>query len=164
MAWFQGVQYNPDYKRCLSSKEIVNSPQTQCYRAEIGQRYWETILAIDSPFRQDLLTVESVCPFRYEFYQLMRNQVLAHCIERDSEMNYNKVEFGVMYHAGNDKLIEMRRAFGGEKDLIKAWHKLLREPSNFHSFTIQQFLDTIQSKLPAGLVNWRRYLKEKYLV
>lgn len=155
---------NPDRKRCLSSKEIVSSPQTQCYRAEIGRRYWDTILASDSPFRQDLLSVEPVCPFRYDFYQLMRNQVLAHCIERDSEVNYDKVEFGVMYYAGNDKLIEMRRSFDGEKDPIKAWQRLLREPSNFHSFTVQQFLNIIESKLPAGLVNWRRYLKEKYLV
>ena len=79
-------------------------------------------------------------------------------------MNYNKVEFGVMYRADNEMLMHMRKPFDEEKGPLKAWRKLLREPSNFHSFTIQQFLDTIEPKLPAGLVNWRRYLKEKYLL
>lgn len=157
-------QGNPDQKRCLSSREVVTSPRTQCYRAEVGRVYWDIILASDSPFRQDLLTVEAICPFRYDFYQLMRNQLLAHCIQRDPELNYDKVEFGVMYHADNDKLVDMRRSFDGEKDPIRAWQRLLREPSTFHSFTVQQFLGTIEPKLPVDLVNWRRYLKEKYLL
>lgn len=132
--------------------------------AEVGRLYWDIILASDSPFRQDRLTVEAICPFRYDFYQLMRNQVLAHCIQRDRELNYGKVEFGVMYHGDNDKLMDMRRSFDGEKDPIKAWQKLLRKPSTFHSFTIQRFLSTIEPKLPVDLVNWRRYLKEKHLL
>jgi len=69
-----------------------------------------------------------------------------------------------MYHADNDKLVDMQRSFDGEKDPIRAWQRLLREPSTFHSFTVQQFLGTIEPKLPVDLVNWRRYLKEKYLL
>ena len=157
-------QGNPDRGRCLSSKEIVRSPQTQCYRAEVGRRYWDIILASGSPFRQDLLTAEAFCPFRYDFYQLMRNQVLAHCVQRDPEVNYDKVEFGVMYHADNEKLVDMRKSYDREKDPLKAWRKLLREPGTFHSFTIQQLLDTIETKLPIDLLDWRRYLKEKYLL
>ena len=94
----------------------------------------------------------------------MRNQVLAHCIQRDPEMNYDKVKFGVMYHSDNETLMNMGRPFDREKDPLKAWQKLLREPDTFHSFTIQQLLDTIEPKLPVDLVDWRRYLKEKYLL
>ena len=79
-------------------------------------------------------------------------------------MNYDRVEFGVMYHTDNDKLIDMRRSFAGEKNPIKAWQKLLRDPDTFHSFTIQGLLETIEPKLPVDLVDWRRYLKEKYLL
>lgn len=157
-------QGNPDRRRCLSSREIVRSPQRQCYRAEVGRRYWDIILSSDSPLRQDLLTIEAFCPFRYDFYQLMRNQLLAQCIQKDPEVNYNKVEFGVMYHADNEMLMHMRRPFHEEKDPLKAWRTLLRNPVTFHSFTIQELLETIEPKLSADLVNWRRYLKEKCLL
>jgi len=157
-------QGNPDHRRCLSSKEIVSSPWTQCYRAEVGRPYWDIILSSDSPLRQDLLTAEAFCPFRYDFYQLMRNQLLAHCIQRDPEVNYDRVEFGVMYHPDNEMLMHMRRPFDKEKNPLKAWRSFLIDPDSFHSFPIQELLDTIEPKLPAGLVNWRRYLKEKYLL
>lgn len=157
-------QGNPDRRRCLSSREIVRSPQTQCYRAEVDRPYWDIILGSDSPLRQGLLTTEVFCPFRYDFYQLMRNQLLAHCIQRDPEMKYDKVEFGVMYHADNEMLMHMIRPFDKEKDPLKAWQKLLRDPDTFHSFTIQQLLETIEPKLPVDLVDWRRYLQEKYLL
>jgi hypothetical protein len=157
-------QGNPDQNRCLSSREIVGSPRTQCYRAQVGRPYWDIILGSDSPLRQDLLTAEAFCPFRYDFYQLMRNQLLVHCIQRDSEANYDKVEFGVMYHADNEMLMHMRRPFDKEKDPLKAWQKLLRDPDTFHSFKIQELLKTIEPKLPGDLVDWRRYLKEKYLL
>ncbi len=157
-------QGNPNRKRCMSSKEIVQSPKTQCYRAELDRRYWNIILADNSPLIQDLLTTEDHCPFRYDFYQLMRNQILAHCIQRDQEMCYNNVEFGVMYHAENEALMRMSRPFGGESNPLKAWQKLLKYPDTFHSFTVQQFLETIEPRLPAGLTDWRKYLSEKYLL
>lgn len=157
-------QGNSNRKRCMSSREIVRSPKTQCYRAELGRRYWDIILASDSPLRQDPLIAEDYCPFRYDFYQLMRNQILAHCIQRDQEVCYDNVEFGVMYHAENEALMRMGRPFDGETDPLKAWQKLLKHPDTFHPFKIQQFLETIGSGLPAGLTDWRKYLSEKYLL
>jgi len=58
----------------------------------------------------------------------------------------------------------MIRPFDKEKNPLKAWRKLLRDPDTFHSFTIQEFLETIEPKLPLDLVGWRRYLEEKYLL
>lgn len=155
---------NMDSKRCYSSREIIRSPHTQCYRAQVGRLYWHFILADDSPFRQELLTSEVYCPFRYDFYQLMRNQLLAHCIQRDPEEHYKKVEFGVMYHTDNERLTNMSRPFNKEKDPLKAWHKLLISPDSFHVFTIQGFLESVGSNLPSDLVDWRKYLEEKYLL
>jgi hypothetical protein len=157
-------QKNPDRRRCLSSKEIARSPQTQCYRTEVGRPYWDIILSSDSPLQQGLLTTEAFCPFRYDFYQLMRNQLLAHCIQTDPKEHYNKVDFGVVYHADNEKLMNMSRSFGNEKDPLKAWQKLLRYPDTFHVFTIQELLESISSNLPSSLLDWRRYLEEKYLL
>lgn len=157
-------QHNPNRKRCLSSSTVVSSPQTQCYRAEVGRRYWDIILSGDSPFKQDLLTAETFCPFRYDFYQLMRNQVLAHCICKDPNTSYGRVEFGVMYHADNEKLLRMSRYFSKERDPLKAWRKLLRYPDTFHVLTIQGLLESVCPKLPLGLLDWRKYLGEKYLL
>ncbi len=153
-----------DSKRCLSSREVVRSPRTQCYRAQVDRRYWDYILASNSPFRQELLTAEHYCPFRYDFYQLMRNQLLANCIQTDPEEHYNKVDFGIMYHIDNDRLMNMSRPFNNERDPLKAWQKLLRYPDTFHVFTIQGLLESVGSSLPPDLVGWRKYLEEKYLL
>lgn len=155
---------NMDSKRCLSSGEVIRSPRTQCYRAQVGRLYWDYILAGDGPFHQELLVAEDYCPFRYDFYQLMRNQLLAHCIETDPEEQYAKVHFGVMYHSNNDRLMSMSRPFNKQRNPLEAWRGLLGDPNTFHAFTIQQFLDTIGPELPKDLIEWRRYLKEKYLL
>jgi hypothetical protein len=153
---------NPDHKRCLSSKDIVSSHKTQCYRSEVRRPYWDMILSSDSPFRKESLTTERYCPFHYDFYQLMRNQLLAHCIQSDPEEDFNKVEFGVIYHADNEVLTRMSRPFGGEHNPLKAWRNLLKNPDTFHAFRVQEFLNTIEPKLHGDLINWRAYLKQRY--
>jgi hypothetical protein len=95
---------------------------------------------------------------------LMRNQLLAHCIQNDPKNQYKQVHFGVMYHTDNKKLMNMSRPFNGDRDPRRAWRRLLREPGTFHAFTIQQFLDAIETELPENLLEWRKYLKEKYLL
>jgi len=153
---------NMDSKRCLSSREVVRSPRTKCYRAQVGRHYWDYISAGNSPFRQELLTAEGYCPFRYDFYQLMRNQLLAHCIQTDPKEHYNKVDFSIMYHTDNDRLMIMSRPFNKEKDPLKAWQKLLSYPDTFHVFTIQGLLEVVGGNLPSNLVDWRKYLEQKY--
>jgi len=151
-----------DDNLCRNSEKIVASPQTQCYRAQVGRTYWEYILRNDSPFKLKALTTESYCPFRYDFYQLMRNQLLAHCIQSDREAGLHRVEFGVIHHADNEALLRMGHAFSGERDPFKAWPTLLKNPNTFHVFTVQDFLYTVEAKLPTKLANWRTYLKQRY--
>ena len=155
-------QGNTNPKRCLSSKDIVSSHKTQCYRSEVGHPYWDMVLSSNNPFKKESLTVESYCPFHYDFYQLMRNQLLAHCIQSDPEEDFNKVEFGVIYHAENEALTRMSRPFAGEYNPLKAWHNLLKNPDTFHVFTVQEFLDDIEPNLRGDLENWRAYLKQRY--
>jgi len=155
-------QGNPDPSRCLSLGKDVYSYKTKCYRTEVGRSYWDLILSDDGPFRQEPLTKESYCPFRYDFYQLMRNQLLAHCIQSDSPPIFNRVEFGVIYHADNEALVAMARPFGGERNPLKAWANLLKNQKTFHAFTVQEFLNAIGPNLHSELVNWRTYLKQRY--
>jgi len=155
-------QGNPERRRCLSASQVMASPRTQCHKAEIGRTYWKLALAADSPLLRDRLRAERHCPFRYDFYQLMRSQLLAHCVERDASAGYNRVDFGVMYHAANDRLLKMAHPFMGERNPLRAWPTLLGEPEMFHVFTIQDFLDAIEKNLPADLAVWRAYLKQRY--
>jgi len=157
---------NLDRRLCHSAKNVVNSPQTQCYRAlpQVGRTYWQFILDNSSPFKKEALMTETHCPFLYGFYQLMRNQLLAHCIQSDIDIGFHRVEFGVMYHADNDKLLIMSHKFGEERNPFKAWLTLLKNPDTFHVFTIQGFLNSTETGLPHELKNWRSYIKERYRV
>jgi hypothetical protein len=153
---------NLDRKLCFQPKKIVDLPKTYCYRAKIERAYWEFILSPDSPFRREALTTESYCPFLYGFYQLMRNQLLAYCIQSDSKSGFQKAEFGIMYHDENTALLRMSHPFGGERNPLKAWPTLLKNPDTFHVFTIQEFLNAIETSLPNELRGWRSYIKDRY--
>ncbi len=156
-------QGNPKPERCFSSSKVVASPQTECYRVEDKKRrYWEYILSSDSPFRREVLTTERFCPFRYDFYQLMRNQLLAHCIQSEPKSGFDRVEFGVIYHADNDALLRMSHPFGGERNPLTSWPILLKNPETFHTFKVQEFLKIIEPELPDALISWRTYLKQRY--
>ncbi|MCK4723669.1 MAG: hypothetical protein KAT75_10210, partial [Dehalococcoidia bacterium] len=65
-------------------------------------------------------------------------------------------------HADSDKLLRMSHPFGGERDPLRAWPNLLKNPETFHAFTVQDFLDAIDKSLPEELVGWRAYLKQRY--
>jgi len=155
-------QGNPNQRRCQSARRVIEALNENCWRAIRERTYWDIILSNDSPFRREALTTERYCPFRYDFYQLMRNQLLAHCIETDRQADFSRVDFGVIYHADNEALLKMTRPFGGERNPLKAWPILLKDPRKFHTFTIQELLGVVDRELPVGLAEWRSYLKQKY--
>lgn len=157
-----GKQGNPNRGRCQSASRAIEGPNENCWRAIRKRTYWDIILSNDSPFRREALTAERYCPFRYDFYQLMRNQLLAHCIETDPQADFSRVDFGVIYHADNEALLRMARPFAGERNPLKAWQILLKDPSKFHIFTIQELVGVVSRELPVGLAGWRDYLKQKY--
>lgn len=155
-------QGNPNQRRCQSARTVIEAPDENCWRTIRKRTYWDIILSNDSPFRREALTAESYCPFRYDFYQLMRNQLLAHCIETDPDEDFNRVDFGVIYHAGNEAILRMARPYAGERNPLKAWQILLKDRGKFHTFTIQELVGAVNKELPVGLGEWRNYLKQKY--
>jgi len=157
-----GQEKNPNPQRCFSAEKVIKSPQKQCYRAESGRTYWKHILGTDSPFWKDTLAIEKHCPFRYDFYQLMRNQLLAHCVQTDEKADFERVEFGVISHADNDKLLNMVPPFDKQHNPMKVWPTLLHKPESFGAFTIQGFFEAIDPGLPYELTHWREYIKQRY--
>lgn len=153
---------NPNPQRCLAVRKVISSPKKQCHRAQTGRTYWDHILSEKTPFWLDSLALEWYCPFRYDFYQLMRNQLLAHCIQSDPKAGFDRAEFGVLYHADNDKLLKMSPPFDKEHNPLKAWPSLLHKPETFHTFSLQDFFSAIDPGLPFELADWREYLKQRY--
>ena len=154
---------NKDRSRCRRLGEIIEAPRTMCYLVEPkGRPYWDIALAPDGPVRGDLLAQESHCPFRYDFYQLMRNQFLAHQIESDPDSGFDSATFGVVYHDENDNLLRMGHAFDGERNPLSAWTRLLREQKKFITFTVQELLAAVDADLPPQLEEWRAFLGSRY--
>ncbi len=154
---------NVDRSRCRQPSKVVQAPKKMCYLVDPKQRpYWKIALGPDSPLRIDLLAKEPYCPFRYDFYQLMRNQFLAHLIESDPHSGFQCASFGAVYHAENDQLLRMGRPFDRERNPLRAWAALLREPDRFITFTVQDLLTWMYPRLPSHLDEWRSFLSKKY--
>ena len=154
---------NRDKSRCRRASEIISAPGKMCYLVEPkGRPYWDIALAPDGPLNAGVLASESHCPFRYDFYQLMRNQFLAHQIESDPGSGFDSVTFGVVYHRDNEHLLRMGHPFGGERNPLTAWRSLLREPKRFIWFTVQELLEAVDAKLPSRLAHWRAFLRARY--
>ncbi len=67
---------NPDRKRCLNARRVVESPDTECFMAEReGRRYWNLMGAVGTSFVPQRLAEQDRCPFRHGLYQMMRNRV-----------------------------------------------------------------------------------------
>jgi len=155
---------NPDPDRCNHGKLIIHSPKKECYRSEVGRPYWDIILSPQEPFLLEMLHKTQHCPFRYDFYQLMRNQLLAKCIAEDKDSEFSIVEFAVCYDDRNETLLNLSRPIDGNSNPLEVWESFLKNPSSFKSFTIQQLLENIDhiDNLPSELEQWRAYLNDRY--
>lgn len=154
---------NSDRSRCRHANSIVAAPERMCYLVyPKGRPYWHIALGPRSPLRIDLLAKEACCPFRFDFYQLMRNQFLAHETESDPDSGFERAIFGVVCHAENEALQRMGRTFRGERNPLRAWAGLLRQPDRFISFTVQDLLAWLDARLPSHLEEWRAFLNAKY--
>jgi len=155
---------NPDRERCNHAELIISSPETQCYRSERKRTYWDIILSPQGPFIQEMLSKAKYCPFRYDFYQLMRNQLLAKCVAEDEDSGFHTVEFAVCYDDGNKTLMNLSHPIAGNSNPFTSWQSFLKNPSSFKYFTIQQLLEHIDhtDNLPSELQQWRTYLNKRY--
>lgn len=155
---------NPDWDRCNHGEQIISSHKTQCYRSEKNRTYWDRILSPQGPFILDMLKKIPHCPCRYDFYQLMRNQLLAKCIAEDEDSGFSAVEFAVCYDDRNKTLMNLSHPLDGNSNPFSSWQSFLKNPSSFKHFTIQQFLEYIDhtDNLPSELGQWRAYLDTRY--
>lgn len=158
-----GKSKNPDPDRCNHGELVISSPQTECYRSKVGRPYWDMILSPQGPFLHKMLSKTQYCPFRYDFYQLMRNQLLAKCIAEDKDSGFSVVEFAVCYDDRNKTLLNLSRSVDGNSNPLTSWKSFLKNPSSFKHFTIQELFEHIDlANLPDELKSWRAYLDERY--
>jgi len=161
-----GKSANPDRNRCNNGKKVISSPKTECYRAspKVDRPYWDMILSPQGPFIQEMLNKTPYCPFRYDFYQLMRNQLLAHHITEDKGSGFYFAEFAVCYDERNKTLLHLSHPVAGDTNPFTNWKSFLKNPSSFKHFTIQQLLGHIENadNLPSELEQWRVYLNKRY--
>jgi len=155
---------NPDQQRCNHAELIISSHKTQCYRSEKQRTYWDTILSPQGPLIVEMLNKTQYCPFRYDFYQLMRNQLLAHHITEDKGSGFHFAEFAVCYDERNKTLLHLSHPVAGDTNPFTSWKSFLKNPSSFKHFTIQQLLEYIENtdNLPSELEQWRVYLNKRY--
>ncbi len=154
---------NPD--RCYHGEKVICSPKTECYRAspKVNRPYWDMILSPQGPFRVEMLRKTRYCPFKYDFYQLMRNQLLAKCIGEDKDSGFHIVEFAVCYDDRNKTLLTLSRPVDGNSNPLIVWKAFLKNTNSFKYFTIQELLEHIDlENLPEELKSWRAYLDERY--
>jgi len=159
-----GKSENPDQERCNHGELVISSPQTECYRSEVGRPYWDIILSPQGPFLRETLNKTQYCPFRYDFYQLMRNQLLAKCVAEDEDSGFHTVEFAACYDDRNKTLMNLSHPIAGNSNPFTSWQSFLKNPSSFKYFTIQQLLEHIAhtDNLPSELQQWRTYLNKRY--
>ncbi len=155
---------NPDRERCNHGELVISSPQTECYRSEVDRPYWNIILSPQGPFVRGMLSKTQYCPFRYDFYQLMRNQLLAKCIAWDEDSGFSIVEFAVCYDDRNKSLLNLSHPIDGDSNPLTSWKSFLKDKNTFKHFTIQQFLEYIDhiDNLPSEVEQWRAYLNKRY--
>jgi len=154
---------NPDQERCNHGKLVISSPKTECYRSEVGRTYWDKILP-EGPFILKMLSKTKYCPFRYDFYQLMRNQLLAKCIADDRDSEFYAAEFAVCYDDRNKTLLNLSHPIDDDSNPLTIWQSFLKNPSSFKYFTIQRLMEHIDhiDNLPSEMKQWRAYLNKRY--
>ncbi len=159
-----GKSKNPDPDRCNHGELVISSPQTECYRSEVNRPYWNMILSPQGPIKREMLSKTQYWPFRYDFYQLMRNQLLAKCIAEDEDSGFSVVEFAACYDDRNETLLNLSHPIDGNSNPFTSWKSFLKNPSSFKHFTVQQLVEYIKhiDNLPSELGQWVAYLNKRY--
>jgi len=155
---------NPNPERCDHLELVLSAPKTECYRSEVGRPYWDMIRSPEGIFVGEALARTRYCPFKHEFYQLMRNQLLAHCLANDSDTKLHTVEFAVCYDERNKGIQTISRPIDGENHVFSVWKSFLKKPETFKHFTIQHLLHHIDQSVSLSTETkvWRAFLGERY--
>jgi hypothetical protein len=130
---------------------LVEWKYTESYRlrapdpakdAERLRRYGAALAAHDSPVRGDLLAFEHWCD--EPFYQLVRQQLVAHELEKASAEGAGRVR---VLHVLSPDNVEYQQSLARPEHVAlgatvsEAWHQLLRRPDRFTTVDPRVFLD-----------------------
>ena len=143
---------------CDKARQIIEDP-LKCYLTSRGIRYWELISKKKGPIKQNELCLKGACPFRYDFYQLMRNQLLAYELEKN--LGYDKVIFGVLFPRQNMKIQEMGR---NKENPIEAWYSIIKNKNRFVSIHLENMIAELSHNNPYIFNKWRVYLRKKHCI
>jgi hypothetical protein len=106
-------------------------------------RYGRAVADPDGPIRGDVMPFDLMLD--EPFYQLMRQQLLAHALEKDGAHGAGRVRVVHVSPAGNKAYQQSlhrseHKALGD--NVGQVWHKLLRKPNRFVSLDSAAFLDS----------------------
>ncbi|WP_348625901.1 hypothetical protein [Mesorhizobium sp. LNHC232B00] len=124
-------------------------------------RYKDLMFAPNGPLRTDPNL--SIDDFFYEpFYQLLRQQMLAHQMEKNGDADIVRVLH--ISPSGNRKLHAVtspKFAKLGAIDAFEFFRSLLAKPDRFVSCTTEVLFGNLLAEAPAG-DKWAAYIKERY--
>jgi len=146
-----------DKAGCDSRLKLMINPKVcplECNSTK-PQYYWSIIKDNPGILKNEFLTIDTLCPFRFDGYQLMRNQLMAHLIEkRDSK----RCDFLVIYDGRND-VIKKRPIKINRSEYIQLdnWKNVVQN-DRFHYSTIQE----VYPALSDHLGDIRNYLSIRY--
>jgi hypothetical protein len=145
-------KYNKEKCRYLDTR----NQSKKCYLTNKGIKYWDE-LTQNGPIKTESIVGKGACPFKSGLYQLMRNQLLAHMLEKTGR--YKKVIFGVIYPERNKALERGVSAILTNGPKV-AWCDLLNSPDRFLVILLDDLLTSVYEYSNDNL--WKEFIKEKH--
>ncbi|MGH7258042.1 MAG: PGN_0703 family putative restriction endonuclease [Nitrospiraceae bacterium] len=150
---------NPNHHRCDNLAKVVQDPAQQCWMAgeDNGRSYWDFMKRTATPF---IFPTEGACPFRYSLYQLMRNQVLAMALRKNTRAEW--AELAVCVHPGNDLVYRLKDRVAGEAHALRAFNALLPvQTGKIRELDPLQIVQTVNS-IDSNLSEWSDWTIGRY--
>ncbi|HEV2568341.1 MAG TPA: hypothetical protein VGT77_06620 [Sphingomonas sp.] len=107
--------------------------------------------------------------FAEPFYQLMRQQMLAHAIESDTtdpRSFFDRVTLCHVSPEGNSKLkrvtVEGLAEAIGSESACGGWGRLLRQPDRYKPVSVEDLFRSFPIEGHPDLAEWHAYMRERY--
>jgi hypothetical protein len=156
-----GRPVNPQRDRCLSLRSVLESPETQCYMAEVeGRKYWGQLTSAGSSMQLDRIPEDNPCPFRHGLYQLMRNRVTLEAFQ--TAVGAEWCELVVCIHPSNATVTTLPEPVVGTDDALDAF-RLLTNTGAIRRWDAADVLRAMTSDQTTHR-DWANWMEGKYLL
>jgi hypothetical protein len=142
-------------RRILESKGDLCPLAGEPYR----RTYWKLLEELQL-FKRDELSETEACPFLFDGYQLMRNQLLAAAMERDPEEMVSEAKFVALLHDGNEDIRVLDRPVFRGTPLEAGWPRMLRNPGKFGVMSAREWITAFLGD--PLLDSWAQALMDRY--